>query len=65
MGTESLPVFNVTKDEFYQNMRNGRKRLRFKSGTNAQQYMSKTKYRRPFYISYTDSDGKIYNRKIK
>jgi len=26
-----VPVFNVGKNEFYQNMRHGRKRVRFKS----------------------------------
>ena len=55
-----VPVFKVGKNEFYQNMRHGRRRLRFKSGTPAQKYMSKTKYNRPFYISH---DG--YIRKIK
>lgn len=64
-GTDRFPVFKVDKNEFYQNMTHGRKRLRFKSGSNAQQYMSKTKYQRPFYISYTDSQGKTYSRRIK
>lgn len=55
-----LPVFKVDKDEFYQNMRYGRKRLRFKSGTKTQNYMQKTKYKNPFWI---ENDG--YLRKIK
>jgi hypothetical protein len=64
-GNIKLPVFNVSKNEFYQNMSQGRRRLRFKSGSGAQQYMSNTKYNRPFMISYTDSKGKSYQRKIK
>ncbi len=65
IGKDSFPVFKVGKNEFYQNMNYGRKRLRFKSGTNAQQYMSGTNYQRPFYITYTDSKGKTYSRRIK
>lgn len=64
-GNVSFPCFDVTKGEFYQNMQAGRRRLRFKSGTDAQQYHSKSKYQRPFYVSYTDSKGKTFQRKIK
>jgi len=59
-----LPVFKVGKDEFYQNMSHGRKRLRFKSGTGAQQYMQKTKYKNPFWISHDDEKGQTWTRKI-
>ena len=64
-GKDEFPCFDVSGDEFYQNMQDGRRRLRFKSGTSAQQYMSKTKYNRPFYVRHTDSNGKKYVRKIK
>ena len=64
-GNVSFPCFDVSKHEFYQNMEAGRRRLRFKNGTNAQQYHSKSKYQRPFYISYTDTQGKTFQRKIK
>lgn len=57
-----LPVFNVSSDEFYQNMNYGRRRLRFKSGTSVQSYMAKTRYNKPFWIRDTESD---YVRKIK
>ena len=61
-----MPVFKVTRDKFYQNMTFGRKRLRFDSGSKVQEYMQKTKYNRPFWISYTDDkDGKEYVRKVK
>jgi len=64
-GTEKYPVFKVDYNEFYQNMSHGRKRLRFKSGSTAQQYMAKTQYNRPFFVQFTDTDGKTYNRRIK
>lgn len=65
VGKDSFPCFDVEHGEFYQNMQDGRRRLRFKSDTPAQKYMSKTKYNRSFYISHTDSAGKKYVRKIK
>jgi len=61
---QGLPVFNVDKDEFYQNMKHGRKRLRFKSGSSIQQYMQKTQYQRPFWISHNDN-GQVWTRKVK
>lgn len=61
-----IPVFKVSRPEFYQNMTFGRKRLRFTSGTTVQKYMKGTRYNRPFFISYVDDkDGKEYVRKIK
>jgi len=66
VGNNEFPVFNCSKDEFFNNMVNNRKRLRFKSGSKVQQYMRGTKYKnRDFYISYTDDSGKTYRRKIK
>lgn len=64
-GKDGFPCFDVDQNEFYQNMQDGRRRLRFKSGSNAQQYMQKTKYNRPFYVRHTDDNGKKYVRKIK
>ena len=64
-GTNEFPCFDVSSHEFHQNMQDGRRRLRFKSGSSAQKYMSGTKYNRPFYISTTDSNGKIFQRRIK
>ena len=60
-----IPVFKVDNGEFYQNMAHGRKRLRFKTGSNVQQYMQKTKYQRPFWISHDDDKGQTWTRKIK
>ena len=65
IGTDKFPAFEVDRNDFYQNMMHGRKRLRFKAGSGAQQYMSKTQYNRPFYVQFTDTDGKKYNRRIK
>lgn len=57
-----LPVFDVDADEFFKNMKQDRRRMRFKSGSKAQQYHSNTKYRRPFWVRNKD-DGYLY--KIK
>lgn len=62
---QGMPVFNVSKDEFYQNMDYGRRRLRFKSGSGPQAYMQGTRYRNPFWIKYKDNGGKEYIRKVK
>jgi hypothetical protein len=64
-GKDEFPCFDVTADEFHQNMQDGRRRLRWKSGSEAQKYMSGTKYNRPFFVRHTDSDGKKFVRKIK
>lgn len=64
-GKDEFPCFDVDQGEFYQNMQDGRRRLRFKAGSKAQQYMSQTKYSRSFFIRHTDADGKKYVRKIK
>jgi hypothetical protein len=57
---DGLPVFDVEQDEFYQNMSNGRKRIRFKNGSQASEYMKKTRYNKPFFIKHGE-----YLRKIK
>lgn len=59
---DNLPVFKVSHNEFYQNMANGRQRIRFKSGSDAQKYMQNGKYKTTFWIQH-DKDG--YMRKIK
>lgn len=64
-GKDEFPCFDVTADEFHQNMQDGRRRLRWKNGSAAQKYMSGTKYNRPFYVRTTDGAGKKYVRKIK
>jgi hypothetical protein len=64
-GGAEYPCFDVEPESFYQNMENGRKRLRFKPGSPVQQYMAKTKYRIPFFIRTTDTNGKSYTRKVK
>lgn len=65
VGIEKYPVFDVTDQEFHQNMEFGRRRLRFKGDTAAQKYHSGTRYNRPFYIRWESPDGKKYMRKIK
>jgi len=57
-----VPVFNVSKKEFFDNMKMDRKRLRFKKDSVVSKYMRNTRYNRPFYVRNTE-DG--YLRKIK
>jgi len=64
-GSVRFPKFSVDQASFYQNMTDGRRRLRFPTDSPVQKYMQNTKYRNPFYISYTDENGKTYTRKIK
>lgn len=64
-GHNEFPVFKCSKNEFYSNMTDNRKKMRFKSGSTIQQYMQKTRYKRAFFISYTDDNGKTYKRRIK
>lgn len=63
-GTVEFPVFDVDKDDFYGNMTADRRRMRFKTD-NVKGYMSGTKYKIPFYIKYTDENGKAYQRRVK
>ena len=51
-----MPVFDVSREEFNQNMNYGRKRLRFKSGTSAAEYMRATKYNKKFFIRNKDDN---------
>lgn len=63
---DSLHVFDVDRNDFYNNMSADRKRTRFKADTAASQYLRGTKYKNPFYVRYTDeTDGKAYIRKVK
>ncbi|MFW6129961.1 MAG: hypothetical protein ACOC56_02180 [Atribacterota bacterium] len=64
-GTEKFPRFDVDRNTFYSNSHDERRRMRFKSGSSVQQYMQGTKYRRPFYISFKDDNGRRYTKKIK
>jgi hypothetical protein len=57
-----LPVFDVEPDTFFANMKQDRRRMRFKSGTTVQKYMKNTKYRRPFWVR-NSKDG--YTYKVK
>jgi hypothetical protein len=58
---DNLPVFKVSHNEFYQNMNNGRQRIRFKSGSDPQKFMQNGRYNKTFWIQH-EKDG--YMRKI-
>lgn len=64
-GGNEFPVFDVEESDFFNNMTDNRKRLRFKSGSPAQEYLRGTHYKIPFFIRHTNSDGKSFIRKIK
>jgi hypothetical protein len=57
---DNMPVFDIGKDDFYNNMKVERKRLRFKSDSSAAQYHRSTQYNRPFWLRH---EG--YLRKVK
>jgi hypothetical protein len=59
---QDLPVFDVETDDFYNNLRADRQRLRFKSSDAITQYMQKTRYNRPFWVRTKDGN---YMRKVK
>jgi hypothetical protein len=59
---DKLPVFKVGHEDFYQNMTQGRQRLRFKTGSNTQKFMQGSKYKQSFWIQH-EKDG--YMRKVK
>lgn len=64
-GKDEFPCFDVSQEEFNQNMQDGRRRIRWKNGSAAQKYMTGTKYNRSFYVRHTDNNGKKFVRKIK
>jgi hypothetical protein len=59
---QGVPVFDVSREEFYNNMKADRKRLRFKAETPASHYFRNTRYKLPFYIRNKEDN---YMRKIK
>lgn len=61
---DQCPIFSVTKDEFYNNMKADRRRMRF-STEPAAQYLRGTRYHKPFYIQYKGDNGEHFLRKVK
>lgn len=62
---DQFPIFSVTKDEFYNNMKADRRRMRFTQTEPAAQYLRGTRYNRPFYIQYKGENGEHFLRKVK
>jgi len=62
LAKDGMPIFTVSDDEFYRNMKATRRRLRFGSDTSVSKYMRGTRYNRPFWIRSEKDD---YMRKIK
>lgn len=64
-GSLEFPVFDCSRDEFFQNSEYGRRRLHFNPDSSVHKYMQNSKQRIPFYIRYIDDSGKAYTKKIK
>jgi hypothetical protein len=63
---KGTPVFDVSNEDFFKNLRADRKRVRFTSSDKPKNFMQGTKYNQPFYIRYTDKNsGKPYLSKVK
>jgi hypothetical protein len=62
---KGTPVFDVSQEEFFKNMRQERNKLRFKNGSAVSQFMQQSKYRKPFYIRANDSKGEKILKKFK
>jgi len=49
---DGMPVFDVPETDFFNNMRQERKRLRFTKDSAAAQYHRSSKYNRPFWLRH-------------
>ena len=58
-------VFDVSKNEYFNNMKLDRNRMRFSKGSKVSDYMKGTKYRSQFFVRYTDKEGQKFIQKIK
>lgn len=61
----NTPVFDVSKDEFFNNMRRDRNRMRFANKSKISKFMQTNNYRKPVFMRYTDPNGQQYVSKIK
>ena len=61
---DDIPVFDISHDDFMRNLRAERKRLRFKSDSTASTYLQGSRYKRPFYVRTSDTEGKQFLRKV-
>ena len=65
-GNDEYPVFNVSQEEFWNNQKADRKKIRFKNGSKVTAYTKATRNgHRPFYIKMKDNNGQEYVRKIR
>jgi len=60
-----LHVFDVGREDFYNNLKASRQRTRFKSDTAASAFLRGSKYASSFYVRYKDDNGEAYIRKVK
>jgi hypothetical protein len=61
---DNAPVFDVDKEDFFNNMKVDRKRLRLKTQS-AAEYHRGARYNRPFWLRFKDENGAGFLRKVK
>lgn len=61
---DNFPVFDVDKEDFFNNMKTDRRRLRLKTQS-AANYHKGSRYNRPFWLRYKDENGTGFMRKVK
>ena len=59
------PVFDVSSETFFKNMKMQRNRTRFPNGSKPSQFMKSTSYRKPFYMRCKDGKGEDIIKQIK
>jgi len=63
---KGTPVFDVSAEDFFKNMRADRKKTRYTSSEKPSKFMQGTNYRQPFYVRYVDKNKNIpYLKKVK
>ena len=62
---DGLPIFDVSKDDFYKNLKQDRRRTRFSSETAASKYLQGTRYNKSFFVRTRDENGDAFIRKVK
>lgn len=60
-----VPVFDVDEKSFFNNMKMERNRMRFPNGSGVSKFMQGTRYRKPFFMRYTNGKGEKFLKKVK
>lgn len=60
-----VPVFDVDKDSFFQNMRKDWNHLEFPEDSKITKYVKSQTTRKPVYARYTDDNGEKFIKQFK